>query len=81
MTKNEITQFIGSFDEKWERTIVIVDFGNVVRWDRSLRWRREAYPLRRRLRISLEYGQIPLKSEIRPKADFDQSRASLMLTQ
>jgi uncharacterized LabA/DUF88 family protein len=39
MTKNEITKFISSFEEKRERTIVIVDFGNVVKWDRSLRWR------------------------------------------
>ena len=39
MTRSEITEFLGSFEEKRERTIVIVDFGNVVRWDRSLRWR------------------------------------------
>ncbi len=39
MTKDEITQFLDSFQAKRERTMVIVDFGNVAKWTQSLRWR------------------------------------------
>jgi uncharacterized LabA/DUF88 family protein len=39
MDKGEIKIFIESFQQKRERTIVIVDFANVVKWDASLRWR------------------------------------------
>jgi uncharacterized LabA/DUF88 family protein len=39
MNKVEIKTFIESFSLKRERTIVVVDFANVVKWDVSLRWR------------------------------------------
>lgn len=38
MTKQEIEKFINGFSDKLDRTIVIVDFGNVEKWKNSLRW-------------------------------------------
>ncbi|MDD5676300.1 MAG: NYN domain-containing protein [Chitinivibrionales bacterium] len=39
MNKEEIKKFLDSFIPKRERTIVIVDFGNVEKWKNSLHWR------------------------------------------
>ena len=39
MNKSEITTFLDSFKDKRDRTIVIVDFGNVDKWKESLKWR------------------------------------------
>ncbi|MFA6159510.1 MAG: NYN domain-containing protein [Parcubacteria group bacterium] len=39
MNKEEIKKLLESFLEKQERTIVIVDYGNVEKWKRSLNWR------------------------------------------
>jgi uncharacterized LabA/DUF88 family protein len=39
MTKEEIKKFIESFEKKKERTLVIVDYGNVEKWKCSLGWR------------------------------------------
>lgn len=39
MNKDEIREFLASFAAKKSRTIVIVDFGNVVKWQDSLRWK------------------------------------------
>ncbi|MFZ2975615.1 MAG: NYN domain-containing protein [Candidatus Moraniibacteriota bacterium] len=39
MNKEEIKKFIESFLEKQERTIVIVDYGNVEKWKNSLDWK------------------------------------------
>ncbi len=39
MDKEEIKKFLESFTLKRERTIVIVDFGNVEKWKNSLKWR------------------------------------------
>lgn len=39
MNQNEIKQFLGDFQHKRERAIVIVDFGNVEKWKVSLGWK------------------------------------------
>ena len=39
MNQEEIKKFLESFVSKRERTIVIVDFGNVEKWKYGLRWR------------------------------------------
>ena len=39
MNSREITTFIESFTGKRERTIVVVDFGNVDKWEKNLGWR------------------------------------------
>jgi len=39
MTKEEIRKFIDSFAGRRERTIVIVDYGNVEKWKNSLDWK------------------------------------------
>lgn len=39
MTKEEIKKFIDSFSNKKDRTIVIVDYGNVEKWKYSLNWK------------------------------------------
>lgn len=39
MTHPEITTFLDSFKDKQSRTIVIVDFGNVDKWQESLHWK------------------------------------------
>lgn len=39
MTQEEIKQFLESFIAKRDRTIVIVDYGNVEKWKNSLKWR------------------------------------------
>ena len=38
MNQEEIKKFLKSFSSKRERTIVIVDFGNVEKWKNSLKW-------------------------------------------
>lgn len=38
MNKLEIDKFLDSFQYKKDKTIVIVDFGNVEKWKRSLKW-------------------------------------------
>ncbi len=38
MNKSEIKSFLEGFANKRERTIVIVDFGNVEKWKYSLSW-------------------------------------------
>ena len=39
MNPQEIKSFFEKFSEKRSRTIVILDFGNVVKWQVSLKWR------------------------------------------
>lgn len=39
MNSQEITTFLESFADKKERTIVVVDFGNVDKWEKNLGWR------------------------------------------
>jgi len=39
MEKAEIKKFIGSFSNKQERTVVIIDYGNVEKWKHSLSWK------------------------------------------
>lgn len=39
MTQEEIKHFLESFITKRDRTIVIVDYGNVEKWKNSLKWR------------------------------------------
>ncbi|MCX6763237.1 MAG: NYN domain-containing protein [Candidatus Moranbacteria bacterium] len=39
MTKEEIKKFINSFSNKQERTMVVVDYGNVEKWKYSLNWK------------------------------------------
>ena len=39
MDKNNIKNLIESFESKQDRTIVIVDFGNVDKWKESLGWK------------------------------------------
>lgn len=39
MDQGEIKTFFDSFKSRRERTIVIVDFGNVEKWKHSLKWR------------------------------------------
>lgn len=38
MNKSEIKTFLDSFEERKDKTIVIVDFGNVDKWKNSLKW-------------------------------------------
>src|ERR1700726_4030847 len=38
MNQDEIRTFLDSFAPKRDRTIVVVDFGNVDKWDNSLGW-------------------------------------------
>jgi uncharacterized LabA/DUF88 family protein len=39
MNKKEIKSFLESFSDKLDRTIVIVDFGNVEKWKESMGWK------------------------------------------
>ena len=39
MNKQEINDFLKYFDDKKERTIVIIDYGNVEKWKNSLKWK------------------------------------------
>jgi uncharacterized LabA/DUF88 family protein len=39
MNQSEIKDFLDNFQKKRERTVAIVDFGNVEKWKNSLRWR------------------------------------------
>lgn len=39
MNSQEIATFLDSFASKRERTIVVVDFGNIDKWDKDLGWR------------------------------------------
>jgi uncharacterized LabA/DUF88 family protein len=39
MDQKEIKKFIDSFSDKKDRTITLIDFGNVEKWKNSLRWR------------------------------------------
>ncbi|MDO8436101.1 MAG: NYN domain-containing protein [bacterium] len=39
MNSQEIATFLDSFADKKERTIVVVDFGNVDKWEKDLGWR------------------------------------------
>ncbi|MFH1938463.1 MAG: hypothetical protein ABIJ60_02910 [Patescibacteria group bacterium] len=39
MNQSEIKDFLDNFQEKRERTIVIVDFGNTEKWKNNLGWR------------------------------------------
>ena len=39
MNSQEITTFLESLAKKKERTIVVVDFGNVDKWEKDLGWR------------------------------------------
>jgi hypothetical protein len=39
MDHNEIRSFLENFEPRRERTIVIVDYGNVEKWKHSLHWR------------------------------------------
>jgi len=39
MDKNEIKIFLETFNDKKERTVVIVDYGNVEKWKNSLKWK------------------------------------------
>lgn len=39
MNRQEINDFFAYFDDKKERTIVIVDYGNVEKWKNSLKWK------------------------------------------
>ncbi len=39
MKQNEVKTFLDSFKAKRERTIVIVDFGNVEKWKHGLGWK------------------------------------------
>ena len=38
MEQAEIKKYLDNFDDKKERTIAIVDFGNVEKWKNSLGW-------------------------------------------
>ncbi len=38
MTKSQITRFLKSFSGTKSRTIIIVDFANVDKWEESLNW-------------------------------------------
>src|SRR3972149_6811687 len=39
MDQKEIQKFIKSFEKRKDRTIVIIDYGNVEKWKNSLKWR------------------------------------------
>jgi len=39
MNKKEIKKFIKEYENKKNRTIVIVDYGNVEKWKASLKWK------------------------------------------
>ncbi|MFA5986404.1 MAG: NYN domain-containing protein [Parcubacteria group bacterium] len=39
MTKDEIKKFVDSFSNKKEKTLIIVDYGNIEKWKHSLIWR------------------------------------------
>lgn len=39
MDREEIKKYLESFKNKKERTIVVVDFGNVEKWHKSTRWK------------------------------------------
>lgn len=39
MDKSRIRSFLESFRSKREKTLVIVDYGNVVKWEQSLGWK------------------------------------------
>lgn len=39
MTKNEIKKFLESFSDQQERTIIMIDYGNVEKWKYSLGWK------------------------------------------
>jgi len=39
MNQDGIKKFLETFNDKKERTIVIVDYGNVEKWKNSLKWK------------------------------------------
>lgn len=39
MDKEKIRQFLKNFENKRERTITVVDYGNVNKWEKSLHWK------------------------------------------
>ena len=60
MNKPEIDKFLDSFQNKKDKTIVIVDFGNVEKWKRSLKWIISIKQLAR-LAKNLSLGQRALR--------------------
>lgn len=79
MRPHEINSFLESFQKKRERTITIVDYGNVEKWKQSLRWNigiRELANLVKRF----SYGKQPLR-RFYYGSDYGQSENSTVLVE
>lgn len=60
MNKDEIKKFLESFIDRKERTIVIVDYGNVEKWKNSLGWKVDIQRLAMLIR-KLSFGSAFLR--------------------
>ncbi|MEK7586747.1 MAG: NYN domain-containing protein [Patescibacteria group bacterium] len=60
MDQTEVAKFLESFERKRERTIVVVDFGNVDKWKESLGWRVGIQELARFVK-KLSQGKVSLR--------------------
>ena len=60
MNPDEIKTFLESFADKASRTIVVVDFGNVDKWEVSLNWRVGIQELGRLVK-NFAQGKKPLR--------------------
>lgn len=78
MNKSEIIIFLESFRDKTNRTIVMVDFGNVDKWKLSLKWRIGIQELSKLVRY-FSLGDMQLR-RFYYGSDFGQDNKSLILT-
>lgn len=78
MDPTEITNYLRMFSSKKERTIVIVDFGNVEKWRNTLGWRVGIQELAR-LTKSFAYGDTSLR-RFYYGSDYGPKERSPMLT-
>lgn len=78
MNADEIRTFLGSFNTRQNRTIVIVDFGNVEKWKESLRWRVGIQELGRLIK-NFSVGTVHLR-RFYYGSDYGPSERSLTMT-
>jgi len=77
--RQEIDAFIKSFQNKRERTIVIVDYGNVEKWKNSLKWQVDIMKLAQLIK-KLADGSVALRRFYYGE-DFGPKESSAMLSE
>ena len=78
MTHDEISKFLKDHGQHRQRTIVIVDFGNVEKWKNSLRWKVGIRELARLVKC-LSLGKSFLR-RFYYGADFGEKESSIIMT-